>query len=173
MRLNLRVAALAAIICLVLPAGLALAAPAAKSGHGTLVIVFKDGHRQSFNLSEIDRVEFPASGATSTASASATVNPSLPSRAHFLGKWEVGDGGSSNFFITLYEDGTALKSIGDTHGRWVYVDGEAQITWDDGWKDAISKVGPSYKKFAHRAGKSFTDNADNATSARNTTPHPI
>jgi hypothetical protein len=45
MRLNLRVAALATIIYLALPTGFAHAAPAPKSGHGTLVIVFKDGHR--------------------------------------------------------------------------------------------------------------------------------
>ena len=26
------------------------------------------------------------------------------------------------------------------HGKWVYVDGEARVTWDDGWQDVIRKV---------------------------------
>jgi len=171
MRLNQRVAGLAAIVCLALPVGFAHAASAPKSGHGTLVIVFKDGHRQSYNLSEIERVEFPA--AAPVASAPVPGSSQLPSRARFLGRWEVGEGNGSNFIITLKENGDAVKSIGDTRGRWVYVDGEAQITWDDGWQDAIRKVGASFQKFAYRSGKSFTDTADNVAKARNTTPHPI
>ncbi len=170
MRLNLRIAGLATIACLVLPVGLAHAAPAAKSGNGSMVIVFKDGHRQSFKLSEVERVEFPV------AAESAMVNsapPGAPSRAHFLGKWEVGDGSGNNFYITLEENGDAWRSLRHEHGRWNYVNGEAQVTWDDGVYDAIRKVGPSYQKFAYGAGKSFTDTADNVTNARNTMPHPI
>jgi hypothetical protein len=173
MRLNLRVAALAAIVCLALPAGFAHAASTAKSGHGTLVIVFKDGHRQSYNLSDIERVEFPASAASSTAGESTPGNSSSPSRAHYLGKWEVGDGNGRSFFITLYDDGAARKTLGSTRGRWAYVDGEAQITWDDGWQDAIRKSGAGFQKFAYGSGKTFHDSADNVTSAHNTTPHPI
>jgi len=173
MRLNLRVAALATLVCFVLPFGLAHAASAAKSGHGTLVIVFKDGHRQSYNLSEIERVEFPAASAPPSASVPVPGSSQFPSRVHFLGKWEVGDGNGRNFFITLYDDGAARKSLGGARGKWVYVDGEAQITWDDGWKDAIRKVGPNFQKFAYGSGKSFRDGADNVADARNTTPHPI
>ncbi|MGO9775501.1 MAG: hypothetical protein ACLQGT_13870 [Terracidiphilus sp.] len=169
MRSIVRVAGLATLLCLAASSAFAAAPPAPKSSHGTMVIVFKDGHRQSFNLGEIERVEFPAA----PAAESATVNPSWPSRAHFLGKWEVGDGSGNNFFITLYDDGDALKSIGGKHGRWEYVDGEARITWEDGWRDAIRKVGSSYQKSAYGEGKSFTDAADNITSARNTAPHPI
>ncbi|MFZ1084766.1 MAG: hypothetical protein WAN35_07375 [Terracidiphilus sp.] len=170
MRLNLRVAGLTTILCLAIPVGFVQAAPASKSGQGTIVIVFKDGHRQSYNLSDIERVEFTAVPA---ASAAVPGSSTAPSRAHFLGKWEVGDGSGNKFFITLYEDGTAQKSIGDAHGRWEYVNGEARVSWEDGWHDAIRKVGSSYQKSAYGAGKSFTDSADNVTSARNTTPHPI
>jgi len=53
------------------------------------------------------------------------------------------------------------------------VNGEAQITWDDGWQDAIRKVGSRYQKFAYKSGKSFTDVPDNVTSARKTDTHPI
>jgi len=67
MRLNLRVAALTTILCLALPVAFAKTAPAPKSGQGTIVIVFKDGHRQSFNLSEIERVEFPAAPVAAVA----------------------------------------------------------------------------------------------------------
>jgi len=70
--------------------------PGPQSSHGTMVIVFKDGHRQSFNLGEIERVEFPAAPAAAVASASG--NSLMPSRAHYIGKWEVGDGAGNNFY---------------------------------------------------------------------------
>ncbi len=171
MRSILSVAGLATILCLAVPAGFAKTPPASKSVSGTIVIVFKDGHRQSFNLSDVLRVEFPAAG--DAASAAPPVNLSWPSRGHFLGKWEVGDGSGNTFYITLEEDGNAKKSMGDAHGKWVYVDGEARVSWDDGWQDAIRKVGSKYEKFAYSSGKSFTDTPDNVTPARSTTPHPI
>jgi len=149
-----------------------LATPAAfaavpKSAAGTIVIVFKDGHRQTFNLADIERVEFP------TADIPAVSGASGPSRGHFVGKWEVGDGAGSNFTITLEEDGNARRSIGHVHGTWTYVNGEADIKWDDGPEDAIRKVGARYQKFAYNAGKSFTDTPENVTNASNTTPKPI
>ncbi len=167
------VACLAALLGLAVPNGFATTPPAPKSGHGLIVIVFKDGHRQSFNLSDIERVEFPAPPIAAEARESAPVNPSLPSRARFLGKWEAGVGDGGKFFITLEENGDAKKSLGGTHGKWVYVNGEAHIAWDDGWQDAIRKVGSKYQKFAYRSGKSFTDIPDNVTNARKTTPQPI
>jgi hypothetical protein len=171
MRKIISVAAVASMLCLVVPGSFAKVAPAAKSGSGTIVIVFKDGHRQSFNLADIARVEFPGSGdAASSTGATGTV---LPTREHFLGKWEVGDGTGNYFFITLREDGDAQRSMGDVHGKWVYVDGEARVTWDDGAQDAIRKVGSKHEKFAYKAGRSFTDTPDNVTGARNTTPHSI
>jgi hypothetical protein len=173
MRIHARIAALSTLICLALPIGSAHAAPTPKAGHGMLVIVFKDGHRQSFSLSDIERVEFPASAAVTESGSAASVNSQLPSRGHFIGKWECGDGSGNNFYITLQEGGEAWRSLGHMHGHWNYVDGEAQITWEDGAQDAIRKVGPNYQKFAYSTGKSFTDTADNVANARNTTPHPI
>jgi hypothetical protein len=172
MRLIVSVASLATMLCLALPSGFA-APPAPKSGHGMIVIVFKDGHRQSFNLADIERVEFPVTPAAAAAAETVPVNPILPSRGHFLGKWEVGDGMGNNFFITLEENGDAWRSLRHEHGKWEYVNGEARITWDDGPRDAIRKVDSHYQKFAYGSGKSFTDEADNITGARNTTPRPI
>ncbi len=166
MRLIVSVAGLATMLCLAVPGGFARTPPASKCGSGLIVIIFKDGHRQSFNLCDIERVEFPMAGET------APINTQLPSRGRFLGKWEVGDGNGFSFYITLEENGDAWRSLHHEHGKWVYVDGEARVTWDDGWKDAIRKVGSNYQKSAYGEGKSFSDTPDNITSAINTAPHP-
>jgi hypothetical protein len=171
MRLIVSVAGLATMLCLAVPGGFAKTPPAPKCGSGTIVIVFKDHHRQSFNLCDIERVEFPMAAAA--AGETAPINSRLPSRGSLLGKWEVGDGNGFNFFITLEENGDAWRSLHHEHGKWAYVDGEARVTWDDGWKDAIRKAGTNYQKSAYGLGKSFTDTPDNVTSANNTTPHPI
>ena len=168
MRKFVSVAGLAAVLCLMVPASFA-GAPPTKNGQGTIVIIFKDGHRQTFNLADVSRVEFPQSG--DSASSSATTSSNFP--RHFLGKWEVGDGGGNNFFITLYDNGDAKRSTNNMRGKWAYVDGEAQITWDDGWHDAIRKVGSGFEKRAFGSGKTFTDDPDNVAAAHNTTPHPI
>ena len=138
---------------------------------GTIVIVFKDGHRQSFNLAEIDRVEFPAGAISGDAAGSASTQ--APPRGHFIGKWEVGDGAGANFFIILKESGDAERTLNSIHGRWTYVNGEARVTWDDGAMDAIRKVGSHYQKSAYAAGKSFTDTPDNVDHARLVTEKPI
>jgi hypothetical protein len=156
--------------------------------HGSLLIVFTDGHRQNLDRADIVRIEFktpiviffkdghqqnlPAAGIAriefeNTASASA------PGRNHFVGKWEVGEGNGSNFYITLEAGGEARKSIGPSHGTWIVVDGEARISWDDGWHDAIRKVGAKHEKFAYEPGKSFNDTPSNVTAARNTQPRPL
>jgi hypothetical protein len=163
MKSVVRLTCLAALLCLTGTLGQVAAHAASKDTSGAIVIVFKDGHRQSFNLTDIDRVEF--AGGASTASADSY---RVPSRGRFIGKWECGDGSGKNFYITLNENGTAYRSIGDVNGRWEYVDGEARVTWEDGRKDAIRKSGPQYFKFAYSAGKSFTDDPDNVAHARNT-----
>lgn len=160
--------ALSALAALVLGSGLLYAAPA-KSANGSIVIVFKDGHRQSFSLADIERIEFP--GAAIASSSSSGENE--PPRGRFVGKWDVGDGNGGNFTITLNEDGTAYRTLNDVHGHWNYVNGDAQITWDDGAQDAIRRSGSHYQKYAYRAGKSFTDKPDNVTPAHNLTPKPI
>jgi hypothetical protein len=154
-----------------------------------MVITFKDGHRQSFGLSEIARLDFktPASivfkdGHQQNISAAdlARIEFEYPAagaailgRAHFVGKWEVGEGNGRTFIITLEPGGEAKKSIGAAHGTWTLVDGEARISWDDGWHDAIRKVGTKHEKFAYEPGKSFGDTPSNVTAARNTQPRPI
>jgi hypothetical protein len=168
MRKIVRFTGLAAIVLLTACSVFAAPPPPAKGVPGTIVIVFKDGHRQSFNLADVDRVEFPTSDQGSSMGSS-----SGPSRGHFIGRWECGDGNGGTFYITLEEDGNARRSIGDEHGRWAYVNGEAQIKWDDGLGDAIRKVGGSYQKSAYTAGKSFSDVPTNVTNARNITPKPI
>jgi hypothetical protein len=92
----------------------------------------------------------------------------MPGRAHFIGKWEVGQGNGSTFFITLEAEGSAKKSIGEAHGTWTLVDGEAHIAWDDGWHDIIRKVGSKHEKVAFEPGKSFTDSPSNVTAAQKT-----
>jgi hypothetical protein len=168
MRKFVSVAGLATLFCLAVTNGFAGAPPASKGGAATIVIVFKDGHKQSFNLADVSRVEFAG---TADAAAAAPAASAFP--RHFLGKWEVGDGSGSTFFITLYDNGDAKRSTGNMHGEWAYADGEAQINWDDGWHDAIRKVGPGYQKRAFGGNKSFSDIPDNVTTAHNTTPHPI
>jgi hypothetical protein len=128
-----------------------------------VVIVFKDGHKLAVAATDKARIEFESSNGAP-----------IPSRAHFVGKWEVGEGnGGRVFYITLEEDGEARKSIGASHGTWTVVDGEARISWDDGWHDAIRKVGPKHEKVAFEPGKSFDDTPSNVTAARNTQPKPI
>ena len=125
-------------------------------------IVYKDGHREKISA-DIERIEFSDSD----------ISAMTPSRSHFFGKWEVGEGNGSNFYIVLEENGNAKKSIGATHGTWTLVDGEARIAWDDGWHDVIRKVGGKHEKLAFEPGKSLSDSPSNVTAARNTQAKPI
>lgn len=164
------IAAFAALCLSSLPGASAKTPPAQKDTPGQIVIVFKDGHRQTFNLSDIARIDFAGTHESST-----TTTDSSPVRGQFVGRWVVGVGAGNDqtFTITLKDDGNAIRSLHELHGTWKYVDGEAQITWDDGLKDAIRKVGTKYQKYAYGADKSFTDAPDNVTTAQNTTPKPI
>jgi hypothetical protein len=168
MRKIVYLAGVAALLLSALPSVLAKAPAASKSSGSSIVIVFKDGHRQAFSLADIVRVEFTGSAETTAAS-----NADWAARGRYVGRWVVGDGSGGTFIITLKEDGNAERSLHDIHGTWTYVNGEARITWDDGAQDAIRKAGSGFEKFAYRAGKSFTDEPDNVTKAQNTTPKPI
>src|SRR5215469_1752107 len=136
------------------------AVPAASDVH-SLVIVFKDGHQQTFSMADIARIEFKG-----------PATQSLMGRGRFLGKWRVGDGAGGHFFVTLEASGEASKSIGAAHGTWTVVDGEARISWDDGWHDAIRRVGDKYQKVAFSPEKSFSDSPSNVADAQNTSPLP-
>lgn len=47
------------------------------------------------------------------------------------------------------------------------MDGEAHISWDDGWHDVIRKVGGGkHEKLAFEPGKSFSDEPSNVDYAK-------
>ena len=169
MRKVIAIASLTSMLFFAVCEGFAAPPAPAKSASSTIVIVFKDGHRQTFNLADIERVEFPAPALTAEDAG----GPMAPPRGHYVGKWECGDGNGGNFYITLKDSGDAMRSIGDVHGHWVYANGDALVTWDDGAQDAIRKVGSHYQKFAYHQGKSFHDEPDNVTNAHLTAPRPI
>jgi hypothetical protein len=148
------------VVCGALALVAAAAQPNAKAAPqgegGTIVIVLKNGKQQSFNLADVARIEFNTGAATSM----------VRGRARFLGDWTVGDGAGGTFTITLKSDGTAHKSMGSgSGGTWTVVNGEAQITWDDGWHDAIRKVGAKFQKVAYAPGTTFSDTPANVADA--------
>lgn len=185
----IRMIAVSAILLLIVsivmpPKAIAVAA----DEHDSLVITYKDGHRQSFAKEQIARIDFKApatliykdghreklAGEIEHIDFDESALGSAPGRSHFLGKWEVGQGnGGGRFFITLESNGDAKKSIGSRHGTWTLVDGEARISWDDGWHDVIRKVGNKHEKVAFEPGRSFNDSPSNITPARNTEQKPI
>jgi hypothetical protein len=152
------------------PAMVLFALPTALSGQttgsGTVVIVFKDGHRQTLNQADIARIEFPGPVPAGILSVPG------PSRAHFLGKWLVGEGNGEDFYITLRDDGTATRSLGEERGTWQYVTGEAEIRWNDGSNDCIRKVGAWYKKYWYDTDEAFNGTPKNVTNARNLSENP-
>jgi hypothetical protein len=181
--LHLRIAAVTAVTVMLA----ALCTGQAKSDKA-VTIVFKDGHQKSFAVSESSRIEFKNNSMVLTQNGrqemipigdvlrmdfGARTTPTL-SRNHFVGKWEFEEtAGGSTFYVTLNPDGQAKKSIGAPHGTWALVDGEARISWDDGWKDVIRKVGSKHEKFAYEPGKSLSDQPSNVTTANNLNPEPL
>jgi len=166
-----------------------VAAPqmAAQDQRNSLVIIFNDGHQQTFPLADA-RIAFKGSNMiVSTGGHSqsfpladiahvefGTEAPSTLGRGRFLGKWRVGDGAGMNFYITLSRNGEAYKSMDSgTRGTWAEVDGEARITWEDGWRDVLRKAGSKFEKVAFEPGKSFDDTPSNIADAENTDPEPI
>ena len=147
MRILTKVIFAAAALALAVPS--ALPKPKASDDDRTVVIVFKNGHQQTFRLSEIARIEF---------SSGSTVD-STSGRARFLGVWKVGigNGNSGTFLITLKPDGIAEKTLGSGGGTWSVVNGEARCKWDDGWTDVIRKVGGRWEKAAYAPGSSLND----------------
>lgn len=154
----------------------------------TVTVVFKDGHQKTFSMAEVMHIDFnPASivlknGRHEDFSASDILriefgtesDKAMPlGRNHFVGKWRVGVGNGSHFFITLKSNGEAEKSMGESHGTWVVVDGEAHVSWDDGWHDIIRKVGEKHEKLAFQPGKSLSDQPNNVTDAKNLNEQPI
>lgn len=156
MRTRLKVLVTIAALAAVSAAPQLVAAPAPQNDTGTIVIVLKNGKQQSFNLSEVARIEFNQPAGVVAA----------PGRARFFGDWTVGDGSGGKFTITLRPDGTAHKTLGDGSGTWTVVNGDAQISWDDGWHDVIRKAGAKFEKAAYAPGASLSGKPDNVADAR-------
>ena len=138
---------------------LGVATPAlwSQDSSGSVVIVFKDGHRQSFRLADVARIEFEHTGPSASAG-----------KSRFTGRWKVGVGGGQRGFfdIILTADGKAHKNIGGGgDGTWLIVNGQAVISWDDGWHDVIRKQGAKFEKAAYDPGKSLDEPSDNVASA--------
>jgi len=158
------------ILCLIgaLPVIVAVASPSPKPASGddglSVVIIFKDGHRQTFRLADIARIEFSTPTTTSTSSAGS---------AHFLGVWKVGVGGdnSGTFLITLKPNGVAEKTTGSHNGTWKVVNGEARCKWEDGWTDVIRRNGNAWEKAAWSNGRSLDEPPDNVAEAVYTEPN--
>jgi len=157
---------------------LTLSLPTFAEEHNALVITFKDGRQQTIPLSDVAHIDFK----TVAPSVKPVAGPAVPNIAppkgggSFLGKWKVGTTGGmvdSSFDITLHRDGTAEKSLGSSHGTWSVVDGEARISWDDGWHDAIRKAGKKFEKAAFEPGHTFTDSPSNVAHAEKTESEPI
>jgi len=156
---------------------------AQKKSDQSVTVVFKDGHQRTFSAGDVSRIDFKNDALVINRDGhqenipvadilrmdfSSGGSKSLPlGRNHFIGKWEVGEGqGTSTFTVILDADGEAHKSIGASHGTWALVDGDARISWDDGWRDVIRKVGDKHEKFAYEPGKSLKDDPSNVTNAR-------
>lgn len=153
----------------------------------SLVLVFRDGHQRSFTASEVARIEFDPTRVVLKNGHEESFAPreivriemknfdenGVLGRNHFVGKWRVGDGAGSHFFINLQSDGSASKTIGARHGRWTLVNGQARISWDDGWHDAICKVGETHEKRAFAPGKRFDEAPSNVADAEIVNLEPI
>ncbi len=134
---------------------------------GSIVIVYKDGHHQTSS-----RLRWRASTSRLRRSCTKTATERrfrrdrphrirrirngtavLPGRNHFIGKWEVGEG---NGATVLHHSRTQRRSQEDHRrgarhmdlGRW-----RSAIAWDDGWHDAIRKVGTSTRRSLTSRGK--------------------
>ena len=180
----------AAIFAIAVFAGMRIVSPAQTSAaHGpdSIVIVFKDGHTKSFSSADVSRVEFNplrvvlknghqellADDVLRIELKGSVAENGVLGRNYFAGKWRVGNGAGSHFTITLERNGDARKTLGASHGTWELVNGEAHITWDDGWHDAIRKAGEKHEKCAYEPGKSFNDKPSNVTDAERLNAQPI
>jgi len=187
----MRKASTAIFFAVLMATAIASSGQAPKDARGSVVVVFKDGHSQTFPMADVVRIEFgtPARIVFTDISRakmvlaetsriefdSTAVGGPLMGKNHFLGKWKVGMGGGAggHFLITLKADGQATKSVSSGHGTWTVVDGEARITWDDGWRDVIRRTGTGHEKAAHEPGTAFSDPATNVADAVRVDAEPI
>ena len=159
------------------------AAIAQNKSANSVTVVFKDHHEKTFTSAEVSSIdlrngklvilragkpeEVPLSDVARIEFNDAT-GEAAPGRGHFIGRWEVGMGGSvpGSFITTLDRDGSAHKTVGGHSGTWTYIDGHALVTWDDGWRDIIIEVGKGYEKRAYEPGRKLTETPTNVTWAK-------
>jgi hypothetical protein len=68
--------------------------------------------------------------------------------------------------MTLNEDFSARKShVPNARGKWEFVNGEARVTWSDGWRDILRRDGKRYRKLAFKPGTTFASPPSNTASA--------
>ena len=168
---------------------------ASRDAQGSLIVVMKDGRRETIPVAKITKIEFKdiefkdadivvfgdrgqkSFRMSETQSFEFDTSASMAfahGRTYFVGKWRVGQGpGAGDFYITLEANGVAHKTLGADHGTWTVVDGEARIAWDDGWHDVIRKVGTKHEKIAFEPGKPLSKAPNNVTNAVNTSAKPI
>jgi hypothetical protein len=149
----------------------------------SITVVYKDNHQQTYTSAEVSRIDLKNDvlvvnrtghdeqiplGKVSRIDIHEAPADVANNRSHFIGKWEMGvdSGTQRSFRVTLDRDGQAHKTIGSDHGTWTFVDGNARITWDDGWRDVITQVGSKYEKRAFEPGKPLTGKPSNVTEAR-------
>jgi len=86
-----------------------------------------------------------------------------------VGSWNIGEPdppGGRPFVMTLNADRTARKShVPGATGKWETVDGEARVTWSDGWRDIIRREGVDFSKIAFAPGDDFDGKPDNTAVA--------
>ena len=151
MRGLIRVFPLAGILLFATAGSFAKPVPSPAGDRNSLVIIFKDGHRQSLAVAEIARIDFKAPAVIVYKDGhkekvaggeilriefeDSGLSAMTPGRGHFAGKWEVGDGNGSKFFITLDADGEARKTLGTKPARtkcwlccsWIWTTSDGSI----------------------------------------------
>lgn len=163
---------------------LAMCAYASADEATSFVVSYKDGHQKTFSTSDTS-IEFKNSTVIFVRDGKRDSVPVADvakidfsgnrgvGQNHYIGKWKVGDGVGHDFFITLERNGKANKTRGGTHGTWTVVNGEARITWEDGWHDTIRRVGNKHEKIAREPGKTFDDDGCCQSDATNVTAEPL
>src|SRR3954452_4801151 len=171
-------------VCLVIAVLAAAVCSGQSNPQKSITVVLKDGQQKSFALQDISRIDFkndmmtvnhhgqqeniPVANIARMDFTGGAASKGLSlDRNYFAGKWQFGESpGMGTFDVTLDPDGQAHKTIGDPHGTWTVIDSEAQITWADGWRDVIRKVGDKHQKFAYEPGRPLTGDPSNVTRAK-------
>jgi hypothetical protein len=165
MRQSTRILWPLSILALVAFFGSTAGAAASDNDSGSIVIVFKDGHQHTFSMDEIARIDF---NTPATRAAASSIG-----RGRFLGRWKVGDNMGGRFYITLNRDGSATKMLNAPYGTWTVVDGEARISWDDGWHDVLRLRGNRFEKAAYSPGTSLDEEPTGIDNAEHIERKPI